>query len=346
MENAQLRSSRVGLRFPYRKWKTSQPAYIARGLGTDYWRSTSCALLVLATLVASSFARPPVTALTFSPEGETVLAGSQGIVEIRAWPGLKVVGRIESNLSQIHDLCFSPNGQRLLVVGGSPSEFGQSDVLSWPDRKTVASSTEHDDVVYSAVWTNEDQFTTASVDNSLIQWRVRDEELSQHGRLTGHSRRALAVDYLSANQLLVSGGVDRSLRVWSASGLERVLDHHTDVVRDIAVRPGKQAIPYVASASADKTVRIWQPTIGRLVRFARLPVEPLSIAWSLDGRWLGVGCTDGSLRVVDPLTVQVVSTAAVLEGWAYEVAAAKDGSFVVGGSSGRVVRITPSIPND
>ena len=40
----------------------------------------------------------------------------------------------------------------------------------------------------------------------------------------------------------------------------------------------------VASASADRTIRIWQPTIGRLVRYVRLEAEPLSIAW-LGGRF-------------------------------------------------------------
>lgn len=304
----------------------------------------SFALGLLAILASNSTAQPPVTALTFSAEGE-VLVGSQAGIEIRAWPTLKLVGKIDSDLSQIHDLCFSPNGQQLLVTGGSPSEFGKFDVLSWPERSTVASSTEHDDVVFAAVWTSEDQFTTASADNSLIRWRLRAGELSEDSRLAGHSRRVLALDYLRMPQLLVSGGVDRSLRVWSSSILKRVLDNHTDVVRAIAARPGEHGIPYVASASADKTVRMWQPTIGRLVRFARLPVEPLSIAWSSDGRWLGVACTDGSLRIVDPVSVKVVSTSQAFEGWAYEVAAAPDESFVVAGSGGKVVRVAPSLPS-
>ena len=69
--------------------------------------------------------------------------------------------------------------------------------------------------------------------------------------------------------------MDQSLRVWdqSSGAIVRVLDNHTDEVRDLAPRPRGEGLPMIASAAADRTVRLWQPTIGRLVRFARLPAD-------------------------------------------------------------------------
>ena len=80
----------------------------------------------------------------------------------------------------------------------------------------------------------------------------------------------------------------------------RILDNHTGTIRDLATRPGDHAVPYLASASADKTVRIWQPSIGRLVRFVRLPAEPLAIAWTSDGKRLAASCIDGKFAHHQP----------------------------------------------
>ena len=296
-------------------------------------------LFLVCLLCGNGMAQPPVTALAFSPAGDRLLVGSQSGIDVRTWPSLDVVERVESELSQIHELRFSPDGTKLIVVGGSPSEFGEVDVIAWPERKCLASGVEHDDVIYSAVWLANDRFVTGGADNQLIEWELADNNLVDTKRLNGHSRRVLAVEAVSRARIVVSAGVDQSLRVWKESSAQRVLDNHQGIVRDLAVRPGDDAIPYVASASADKTVRLWQPTIGRLVRFARLPVEPLSIAWTNDGKYLAVACVDGKLRIVNTTTVKIVAELAAVEGWAYEVLAARDGSFVVGGAKGQLVRV-------
>lgn len=77
------------------------------------------------------------------------------------------------------------------------------------------------------------------------------------------------------------------------------------------------------------------------MRFARLSVEPVSIAWTLDGTRLAVGCVDGKLRMVNPNTVKVEQELKAIHGWVYEVLAAPDGSFAVGGTAGELTRVIP-----
>jgi WD40 repeat protein len=119
----------------------------------------------------------------------------------------------------------------------------------------------------------------------------------------------------------------------------RTLDNHTATVHDLAVRPGQpgDAPPLVASVSDDRTLRLWQPTIGRMVRFAKLSSPPLAVAWSADGKRLATSCIDGHLRVLDPDTLQATDLPA-LDGRAHAVAAgaADAGSFVVGGAGAQI----------
>jgi WD40 repeat protein len=97
----------------------------------------------------------------------------------------------------------------------------------------------------------------------------------------------------------------------------------------------------IASIGADRTLRFWQPTIGRLVRFARLPSEPLAVEWTADGSHAAATFADGHLRLIDPNTVEVVHDLPVLAGWAYTLARSpRDGSFFVGGENGRMQRVT------
>src|SRR5690606_12450025 len=87
-------------------------------------------------------------------------------------------------------------------------------------------------------------------------------------------------------------------------------------------------------AGADGTVRLWQPGIGRLVRFARLPSPPLDLAWEPDGRMIIAACRAGIVRRIDPGAVEVISEKRIARGWLYAVAASKAGGFAAGGDGG------------
>ena len=97
----------------------------------------------------------------------------------------------------------------------------------------------------------------------------------------------------------------------------------------------------VASAAGDRTIRFWQPTIGRMVRYIRLDAEPLDVAWSADGLQIFASCVDGGVRAIDPVIVKIVDTMPAIDGWAYAIAVhPTDNSLAVGGSDGQVKRVT------
>ncbi len=227
---------------------------------------------------------PPVTALAVAPDGKTVLAGSQAGLRQVSYPELKPQdsrkgggvknGTLKTALPHVHDLAFSPRGDFLAVGGGAPAEAGMVEVISWPEGKLAYRAEPQGDLIYAVAWSPDGrQLATASYDHTVA---ILDASSGKRlHKLQGHSRGVLAVCYLPDGKTLVSAGADNSVRVWDVENGRpvRTLDNHTAAVHDLAVRPGeaKEAPPLLASASDDRTVRLWQPTIGRMVRFARLP---------------------------------------------------------------------------
>lgn len=297
---------------------------------------------LLLSAIPAVAAEPPITAIAFAPDGKEVIVGSQSGVRVLSWPELKAVRTVKTELSHVHDLAFSSDGKMLAVGGGSPGERGTVELITWPEEKLVHQLSPHQDLVYSIAWASDcKRLATASADRTIIAIDIATGKSTT--KLEGHSRPVLAVAFLPGDTKLVSSGVDGTLRLWdvATSKVEKELSYHTKPVNGLAVQPSKEksGVPVLASLGDDKTVRIWQPTVGRMVRLARLTSEPLSMVWNREGSELIVACKDGSLRIVDPEAVDVRSTILALEGNAYSLALAADGSVLVGGGNGQLKRI-------
>ncbi len=285
--------------------------------------------------IADGQGQPPVTAVVFSPDATSIVAVSQRGIAIHDWPNLRQQRTVDVSMSNVHTVSFSPNGKLLAVGGGYPAEAGIVQVFSWPDGKTVAKFDDHDDSVRAVVWLNDVNLITASRDRSIKQWNLSEEAFELN--LEGHSRSVDALAMLDDGRTLVSAGADQSLRVWDLqSGTQvRSLSQHTQPVHALAIRPQTTGLPMVASAANDRTIRFWQPTIGRMMRYVRLPANPLSIVWTQDGGRLIAACDDGHVRIIDPVKVTVTRDIPVLESWAYALAIhPKGGSVVIAGTDG------------
>jgi WD40 repeat protein len=292
---------------------------------------------------------PPVTALAIAPDGKSLLAGSQAGLRRVSWPELKPLGTLKTALLHVHALAFSPRGDLLAVAGGAPAEAGMVEVFSWPEGKHQYRVQPQADLIYTVAWSPDGRrLATASYDHTV---NVLEASTGKRLlKLEGHSRGVLAVGYLPDGKTLVSAGADNSLRVWDAETgrAVRTLDNHTAAVHDLAVRPAQpaDAPPLVASVSDDRTVRLWQPSIGRMVRFARLASAPVAVAWLADGRRLAVACIDGHLRAIDADTLEVVADVPAIDGRAHTLAAgpADRGPLAVGGAAGqlKLVEVLPS----
>ncbi|WP_168565844.1 WD40 repeat domain-containing protein [Crateriforma spongiae] len=307
------------------------------------WRT----LILVASLSGSMLSmtgtaadNPPITDVAFSPDGRfLVCVGQMGIVS-RRWPDLETVAEIQVPLDNLHCVAFSPNGDHLAVGGGNPADFGAVVTLRWSDglleETFVHQYRQFDDSVVDVQWTSNESWLAASIDRTVRHVDLNQSDVTV---MQGHSRAVTAVEAFAQSQWILSGGDDQRLRLWDSTDFRtvRTLKQHTGSIVDISTAPSNDGLPVVASASEDRTIRLWQPTIGRLIRFCRLPQQPLKIAWSPDSRTILAACRDGNVRWIDVPSVQVVHTRQAIDGWAYAIAIhPSEPSFVVAGSGGQI----------
>lgn len=330
-----------------------QKSLAVNGFATPFRRiavSNIAVCIVLSTLLSVRvsvadelfIAQPPITCIVITSDGRTVIDGSQFGIRIRNFTDLIVEQTLTVPCRNIHDIVLSPDETKLAVVGGNPGESAWVGLYSWPTRDLIWSQSFSDDLTYAASFNASGKMlAVACHDHSVVL--LDTIAGTTKSVLTGHSRPVTALAFVNDDITLLSCGVDQSIRVWDCTRITvvRSLNNHTQPITCLAVRPAQSnAMPMVATGSEDKTVRLWQPTIGRLVRFQRLPSPISSLTWTNDGVAMIAGCRDGRIRVIQADTLATVEHAVSGDAWITGVAVhPSQPTVVIGDSSGQLKKL-------
>ena len=113
-----------------------------------------------------------------------------------------------------------------------------------------------------------------------------------------------ALVFLADNAHLASGSKSGRISLWDIVTGIRVfsLEGHVKWITSLSASPRE---PLLASASDDKTVRIWNTTSRECLH--TLNVDAVSLAFFPDGERLAIGCEDGWLRLWNCSTEEMQS---------------------------------------
>lgn len=283
----------------------------------------------------------PVSVVAFAPtHDQALIASDRGLNLVDPETG-RVVRRFDSRIRKPMAITFAPEGSSFAVAGGTPAERGMLEIFELGDETCRDRWSFDEDLATDVGWRSPTEWVvvTRSGDRFLIE--VGNPEIERIARV--HARGIRAVIVLDRERF-VTAGADQMLRVATSKATERTLNNHLDAVNDLALRPAipPDRRPEVASASDDGTVRLWQPDIGRMVRFIQLDSVPNCIAWNPEGTLIVAGCRDGQVRIIDPLLARVLQSWDAGVGWIHSLSLDPAGArLLVGGAEGWTFKPIP-----
>ncbi len=128
--------------------------------------------------------------------------------------------------------------------------------------------------------------------------------ISEHPVLEGHADRVLAVAFSPRDRVLVSGGSDRTLRVWDlrSGATTSTIGPHAGKVEALAFSPDGRRVAVVTEVGDDAPgeVKIWELAGGRLSADLKGHEDGVNcVAISPDGATLATGDRKGNIRLWD-----------------------------------------------
>ena len=198
----------------------------------------------------------PVTALAFKPDG-TMLAAA-GYYQITFWDVAtgKFVGRWPTDVEQINDLCYTPDGKNLIHAGGTPGKRGEVVVWDTTTGKPIRKLIETKDAIFAvALRPGSREVAAGGTDRIFRIWEIdTGKELFA---VENHADWILDLAYTVDGKRLLTASRDRSAKVWDQTTAEPLLtfSQHTDGVYAIGANPEGTI---ACSIGADKQLRFWQ----------------------------------------------------------------------------------------
>ena len=258
-------------------------------------------------------------AMAFMPDGTLAVAGSRPgqegdvrVFDLNAKPtktdgGVDYLDGVHDPkvmLKQLHEaddsvlcLALSADGKRL-AAGGCDRAVRVWDISAGAkDAKLEQTVENHADWVLGVAFTADGKYLlSGSRDKTAKVWDLKAKESVM--TFPDHQGIVYAVGAKADGSVGYSVGADKQVRTWKPGGDGKQVKNaggHSEEVFKVAV--SKDGL--LATASADKSVRVWNEALATTKTLNGLSDWVYAVAWSTDGTKVAAGAFNGEVAVWD-----------------------------------------------
>jgi WD40 repeat protein/uncharacterized caspase-like protein len=275
--------------------------------------------------------------LTFSPDGKQLLSASEDN-SVKLWQVAD--GKLLNSFiyrDRINSAIFSPDGQTIAAAGGDSSVT----IIS-RDGTLRQSMFGHDGEIFSLSFSPDGQtIASASTDKTVRLWRVI-KNLNKQKEIGTYRVRFSP----QSPDIFATGTWDGQVKLWqrrkdnTKTLLKQLKGHQTTAaISDLQFSPDGKIL---ASASWDKTIKLWRVEDGQLLDTLQNHQDTLtSIAFSPDGKTLVSGSEDKTINLwkIENDKAKLVKTIRGHQDGVTSVAFSLDGKFFASGSYDKSIKI-------
>lgn len=308
-------------------------------------------------LVTLSGHTQPVTSVAFSADGQVLASGSYDHT-VKFWDVVshKLLKTLQKHPNAAYSVAYHPS-QPILASGGEDYTVRLWNVETGDCTTTFQG---YSNAIYSIALDDRQRpalLASGHEDQTIKLWHIDDRVKPNQQSLPlqtlhGHGGRVLSIAFVPQPALshttdagadqapwLVSGGVDRTIKVWNTMTgecLKTLYGHHSWIWK-VAAHPNGQ---WIASASYDYTVKVWDLETGQCLHTLKEhPSSVLSVAFSPDGKWLASGGYDRVIKLWDPVTGECLHTLQAHTNRIWTVMFSPDSQWLFTGGDDRTIKI-------
>lgn len=252
-----------------------------------------------------------VTGVAFSPDGKLLASsGLDGLIYLRIATNGKLLSKIQQQ-QPVLVLSFSPNGKE--IASGDPTNT----VRFWdvPTGKQLGQVKGPDQVTQMLMFSPDGKLLAASKGGNVIKvWDLGSKQSQIFKQSVNSQTIAISPD----GRVLAAGHEDGSIALHDLASGKQIqrIKGHTSVVLAVVFSPDGKIL---ASSGKDQTIRLWDLTTGQQVTQGKQDSAISGLAISPDGKQLISGSKDGIVKIWDMATgKQIAATKQKAGGfWAY-----------------------------
>jgi WD40 repeat protein len=292
------------------------------------------------------YSQPPVlSALAFSPDGQTLAVSGYREVLLHKADGSGLMSRLVGLSEHLNSIIYSADGKLLVTAGGTPARFGELQIWDTATGKLRRSVTLTGDTLFGGSISPDGKTIAAGATDNSVRL-IETSSGKELQKIGNHENWVLATVFGVDGKRVVSVSKDRAAKLSdTASGgfLENVnllrgelsaIARHPS--KDIVVIAGEERVPYIYMMDRPRVMKIADDTT--LIRkLPRQDAAVAALAWSGDGKKIAVAGLSAQVNIYDADTGLLIATCTGHKAGIYAVAFNPAGDrLATGGFDGHV----------